>query len=160
MIWKTVPGTTTKWFIDVLEAKPGSLFSPIYVGIRKGGDEKQIFLDSLAYLVDLICREFEDGRNFLGVPPLAVNRATKAITDYFNLGDDFSSDLEYEYFRFLKEEGIPGPSMIITKHEIKELYERSAQLRRKLHAPKITTDEVLEEAIEHLESEDENNQEK
>jgi hypothetical protein len=163
MIWKTVPGTTTKWFIEVLEAKPGSLYSPIYVGIRKDGDEKQIFLDSIAYLVDLLVREFEDGRNFIGAPPLTINRATKAISDYFDLGDDFNSDVEYDYYRFIKEEGLSGPSgdrSIITAHEIKELYNRSAQLKLKLHAPKATTDEVLEEAMEQLESEDENSPEK
>ncbi|MFX1519317.1 MAG: hypothetical protein ACFFCD_05305 [Promethearchaeota archaeon] len=165
MIWKNVPGSTTKWFIEVLEAKPGSLYSPIYVGIDslKDGEEKQIFLDSLAYLVDLLVREFEDGRNFLGIPPLTVNRATKAISDYFDLGDDFSSDVEYDYYRFIKEEGISSPTgerQIITSHEIKELYERSSQLKLKLHAPKATTDEVLEEAMEQLKSEDENTQEK
>ena len=47
---------------------------------------------------------------------------------------------------------------MITTREIKELYERSAQLKSKLRAPKATTDEVLEEAIEHLESEDETTQ--
>ncbi len=130
------------------------------MGIRKGGDDKQIFLDSLAYLVDLICREFEDGNNFLGVPPLTTKRAVKTIADYFNLGDDFSGDLEYEYLRFIKEEGLPGPSVMITAREITEIYERSSQLKRKLYATKETTNEVLEEAIEHLESEDENVQEK
>ena len=162
MIFKNVPGTTTKWFIDVLEAKPGSLHSPIYVGIRKNGDEKQIFLDSLTHLVDLLVREFdqESGHNFIGMPPLTTKRAVKTIADYFNLGEDFSGDLEYEYLRFIKEEGLPGPSVMITAAEIKELYERSSQLKSKLYAPKATTDEVLEEAMEHLESEDENAQEK
>jgi len=160
MIFKTVSGTTTKWFIDVLEAKPGSLHSPIYVGIRKDGDEKQIFLDSLTQLVDLLVREFdqENGLNFIGIPPLTTKRAVKTIADYFNLGDDFCSDLEYDYLRFIEEEGLPGPSLMITAREIKELYERSAQLKSKLHAPKATTDEVLEEAMEHLESEDETTQ--
>lgn len=162
MIFKNVPGTTIKWFIDVLEAKPGSLHSPIYVGIRKNGDEKQIFLDSLTHLVDLLVREFdqENGLNFVGIPPLTTKRAVKTIADYFNLGDDFSSDLEYEYLRFIKEEGLPGPSAMITAAEIKELYERSSQLKRKLYAPKATTDEVLEEAIEQLETEDDKTQEK
>jgi len=162
MIFKNVPGTTTKWFIDVLEAKPGSLHSPIYVGIRKNGDENQIFLDSLTHLVDLLVREFdpENGLNFIGIPPLTTKRAVKTIADYFNLGDDFSSDLEYEYLRFIKEEGLPGPSVMITAREITEIYERSSQLKSKLYAPKTTTDEVLEEAIEHLDSEDENAQEK
>jgi len=162
MIFKNVPGTTTKWFIDVLEAKPGSLHSPIYVGIRKNGDEKQIFLDSLTQLLDLLVREFdqENGLNFIGIPPLTTKRAVKTIADYFNLGDDFSSDLEYEYLRFIKEEGLPGPSVMITAREITEIYERSSQLKSKLYSPKATTDEVLEEAMEHLESEDENAQEK
>ncbi|WP_287583638.1 hypothetical protein [Candidatus Borrarchaeum sp.] len=160
MVFKNVPGTTTKWFIDVLEAKPGSLHSHIYVGIRKDGEEKQIFLDSIAYLVDLLVREFEDGRNFIGLPPLTTKRAVKTIADYFNLGDDFSSDLEYEYLRFIKEEGLPGPSVMITAREITEIYERSSQLKSKIYATKATTDEVLEEAMEQLESEDEDAQEK
>ncbi len=160
MIWKKIPGSTTKWFIDVIEARPGSLHSPIYVAFKKdGGEDKQIFLDSSAYLVDLLVREFEDGQNFIGVPPLTVNRATKAISDYFNLSDEFSSDLTHEYLRFLNEEGIPGPSVIVTAREIKELYERSANLKRKLFATDESPKEVLEEAIEHLESEDENTQE-
>lgn len=159
MIFKNVPGTTTKWFIDVLEAKPGSLHSPIYVGIRKDGEEKQIFLDSIAYLVDLLVRDFEGGRNFIDIPPLTTKRAVKTIADYFNLGDDFVGNLSYEYLRFIKEEGLPGPSIMITAREISELYERSAQLKSKLYASKTTTDEVLEEAIEYLESEDETTQE-
>ena len=110
--------------------------------------------------MDLLVREFEeDGRNFVGVPPLTVNRATKAISDYFDLGDEFTSDLAHEYLRFLKEEGIPAPSVIFTAREIKELYERSANLKRKLYATDESPEEVLEEAIEHLESEDENSQE-
>jgi hypothetical protein len=157
MIFKNVPGTTIKWFIETLEAKPGSLHSPIYVGIRKNGDEKQIFLDSLTHLVDLLVRDFEDGLNFLSIPPLTTKRAVKVIADYFDLGDDFVSNLTYEYLRFIKEEGLPGPTVMITDSEIKEIYERSAQLKRKLQAPKATTDEVLEEAIEQLESEDETN---
>ncbi len=165
MIFKNVPGTTTKWFIDVLEAKPGSLHSPIYVGIRKDGDEKQIFLDSLTLLVDLLVREFdqENGLNFIGIPPLTTKRAVKTIADYFNLGDDFCSDVEYEYYRFIKEEGLSSPTgerPIITTREIKEIYERSSQLKSKLYATKATTDEVLEEAMEQLESEDEDAQEK
>ncbi|MFX1466148.1 MAG: hypothetical protein ACFFA5_06735, partial [Promethearchaeota archaeon] len=116
------------------------------------------FLDSLAYLIDLLVREFEEERNFIGVPPLTVNRATKTIAAYFDLGDDFSSDLAHEYIRFIKEEGLPGPSAIITRHEIKELYERSAKLKRKLFASDATADD-FQDAIEHLESEDETTQE-
>jgi hypothetical protein len=159
MRYKHVPGTTTKWFIEVIESKPGSLHSPVYVSIKKDGEEKQIFLDSLTYLVDLLCREFEDGRNFLGVPPLTINRATKAISDYFDISD-FSEDLAYEYYKFIKEEGLAGPSGVITAHEIKELYERSAQLKHKLYAASnVPADEVLEDAIEHLKSDDEHAQE-
>ena len=138
MIFKNVSGTTVKWFIDVIESKPGSLHSPIYVEIRKDGDENQIFLDSLTHLVDLLVREFdENGLNFLGIPPLTTKRAVKVIADYFGLDDDFIGNLSYEYLRFIREVGLPGPTVMITASEIKELYERSAQLKNKLHASRL-----------------------
>jgi len=158
--WKNVPGTTVAWSLELIESIPGSLNSPVYVLIKKNGEEKQIFLDSLVHLVELLVREFDDGRNFIGVPPMAVNRAARAIADYFSLGD-LMSDLEYEYYKFIQESGIKSPCAVITPSEIKELYERSATLKRKLQGSNADVDpqEAIDLLDKHLKSDDEKTQE-
>jgi len=62
------------------------------------------------------------------------------------IDDDFISDLEWEYFKFVKESGIESPFGVITPHRLAELYERSMTLKKKLSGEGSKVDD-LKDAI-------------
>ena len=150
MVYKKFPGSTLQWSINLPEIGSRTLrmHCPVSVLIKRNREEMHILIDSLAHLVDLLIREFdeENGLNLIGVPPLAFKRAFISISDYFSLDDDFISDLEWEYFKFVKESGIESPFGVITPLRLSELYERSMTLKKKLSGEGSKVDD-LKDAI-------------
>lgn len=148
MVYKKFPGSTLQWSINLPELRSRTLrmHCPVSVLIKRNREEFHILIDSLAHLVDLLIREFDDGLNLIGVPPLAFKRAFISISDYFSLDDDFISDLEWEYFKFVKESGIESPFGVITPLRLSELYERSMTLKKKLSGAGSKVDD-LKDAI-------------
>jgi len=162
MIYKQLAGTSLQWSINLPETRfllpLRRIHCSVSVLIRKArtGEEIHIIIDSLSHLIDLLVRSFDkEGFNLLGVPALSLKRAIRSIAAYFGLDDerDFLSDLEYEYFKFLTETGFPSPFGFLTPRKIKELHEQSMQLKNKLQGINPTEIEVLQEAIEILDSE-------
>jgi hypothetical protein len=155
MIYKRLPGTTLSWSINLPESKclypRRRIHCPVSVLIRRSNkEETHIILDSLTHLVDLLIRDFENDHNIFGIPSLSLKRALRSITDYFSLDDDFMSDLEYQYFKFLVETGFPSPFGFLTPRKLKQLHEQSLNLKSKLHGIKASEHEIIEEAIEIL----------
>ena len=148
MVYKKFPGSTLQWSINLPDIRSRTLrmHCPVSVLIKRNREEMHILIDSLAHLVDLLIREFDEGLNLLGVPPLAFKRAFICISDYFSIDDDFISDLEWEYFKFIKESGIESPFGVITPLRLSELYERSMTLKKKLSGGGSKVDD-LEDAI-------------
>ncbi|MFX1519318.1 MAG: hypothetical protein ACFFCD_05310 [Promethearchaeota archaeon] len=155
MIYKHLPGTTLSWSINLPESKclyqRRRIHCPISVLIRRrNNEEMHIILDSLTHLVDLLIRDFDNDLNILGIPSLSLKRALRSISEYFSLDDDFMSDLEYEYFKFLVETGFPSPFGFLKPRKLSELHEQSLNLKRKLHGLNASEHEMIEEAIEIL----------
>jgi len=148
MVYKKFPGSTLQWSINLPDIRSRTLrmHCPVSLLIKRNREEMHILIDSLAHLVDLLIREFDDGLNLIGVPPLAFKRAFISISDYFSLDDDFISDLEWEYFKFVKESGIESPFGVITPLRLSELYERSMTLKKKLSGAGSKVDD-LKDAI-------------
>lgn len=148
MVYKKFPGSTLQWSINLpdINCRTLRMHCPVSVLIKRNREEMHILIDSLAHLVDLLIREFDDGLTLIGVPPLAFKRAFISISDYFSLDDDFISDLEWEYFKFVKESGIESPFGVITPLRLSELYERSMTLKKKLSGAGSKVDD-LKDAI-------------
>ena len=156
MIYKKLQGTTLQWSINLPETKclfpRRRIHCSVSLLVRKDNREMHIIVDSLTHLVDLLLRDFEDGLNILGIPSLSLRRALRSISDYFSLDEDFMSDLEYEYFKFLIETGFPSPFGFLTPRKLKELHEQSEQLKYKLQGYETEEIKIVEEAIEILDN--------
>ena len=156
MIYKTLSGTSLQWSINLTETRYMRIHCSVSVLIRyANGEEMHIIIDSLTHLVDLLIREFDDGLNLIGTPPLAFNRAFKSIADSLGIFDEreFINNLKYSYFKFLAETGLTAPFGAITPRGFKELYDQSMNLKTDLQG-RTTADElrILEEAIEILDN--------
>jgi len=128
---------------------------PVSVLIKRDSEELHIMLDSLTHLVDLLIREFDEGLNLFGIPPLAFNRAFKSVADFLGIESserEFINNLKYEYYKMLAETGLTAPFGVLTSRGFEELYKQSMELKGKLNGLSSTADEleVLREAIEIL----------